>query len=241
MPLRKRETEKPRARVVRPPRRAECVDKHVIAVGFDLYDRRAVLKGNNQPEPGEPARGVGPLKAPWQNEGDRPLPWVMTDIGRSVLKGQLVLPNMCPKLPAFIPQPGHGRWQNPRPGDRIRLKARPGIYSVFVDDLDCSTDKIRILKTVRLFVESGDCDFVGASYIAMGGGPPRPYIEADVVYPEPKGWSLQPHPIIFGGRLIVRNAKPSVILVSVWKRPAPGEKKRVRTNYAIIRVLINPK
>lgn len=221
-------------------RKRRHVHKHVIAVGFDIFDQRQILNGANNPEPGEPAMGVGALAAPWAAQGDRPLAWVLTSVGRDVLRGNVQLPNVCPNLQATIPQPAHGNWRNPRAGDVIRIRIDPGIYSMFVDDLDCSTHEIEIIKNVRLFSERGNCRFVGGSQVQLPGRPPRPFIDQNLRYTEPRGWSLQPSPVIFGGQLNVPDRLPSVITVSILKQPANPERDFVFTNLDIIRVHINP-
>jgi hypothetical protein len=225
----------------RPLKARRKVCKHVVAIAFDIFDQRAILKPNRNPEPGEPVRGVGPLNAPWNGSGDRPLAWAMTALGRDVLQGQLQLPDICPNLLARVPQPGHGRWRNPRANDIIRIRISPGIYTMFVDDLDCSTHKVDIIKSVRIFSAEGNCDFVGGGYVQVPGEQnPRPYLLKDVAFTEPKGWSLQPAPITFGGQLIIPDIVPAVLTVSIDKRAANPEQDAVYTNGDSIRILINP-
>jgi hypothetical protein len=236
MPAKRRtpRKEKPGARRVRRPEQQrvqeppqEKVRKIVYAIGFDLYDNRTVLRWpGGGAEPGEPARGVGPLKAPWNGQGNRPLPWAETPHAQP-------LPPVCPDPQAQIPQPAHNRWQNSR--GRIALKIDPGMYSIYLDDLDCSSADVRIWKGVELRVARGNIRFAGP-------GDGRQLVWRSKVYLEPKGWSLQPAPIIFGGRLMVGDNLPAAIEVNIFKC---AENANPDGSYNVlgsggIEVLINP-
>ena len=190
--------------------------------------------------PGEPAIGVGGLAPPWQTEGDRPLPWALTPAGKALIGKPIA--SVCPDLAGTVPRPGHGRWRNPR--EKIRLRMDPGIYSFYVDDLDCSSDAVEILKFVQLIVWTGDCDFSSGGrqgFVRPDGTRfERPAVFKIVTFLEPQGWSLQPSPIVFPGELVVPNRKPSRIKINILKTGAnPGD--RVSGHQQQIEVLINPR
>ena len=221
------------------PEEVRTVNKFIVAIGFDIFfDTRGVLLPPGKAfEPGEPDRGVGLLAAPWAGKSDRPLPWDLTPTGRAVLAGNVALPPQCPRPAAQIPQPAHGRWRNPRP---IRLQVDPGIYTVYVDDLDCSSDYVRIRKEVEMVVIAGTCDFVGLKRIIGPNNRPIPWTRQEVLYEEPAGWSLEPNPVIFGGELIVKDKNPSIIRVRVLKKAADWPKDQVVAKAEVIQVQINP-
>lgn len=223
-----------------PPRDGVEAKKLILAVGFDVHRVRALLRRNGNPLPGEPAIGVGALAPPWQNEGDRPLPWALTPAGRALLGKPIA--GVCPDFPGHVPQPAHARFENPR--EKIRLKMDPGIYSFFVDDLDCGSDAVEILKFVQIIVWTGDCDFASGGrqgFVTPDGTRfERPAIFKIVPYLEPKGWSLQPSPILFPGELIVQNRRPSRIKINILKAGAnPGD--RVTGHQQQVEILINPR
>ena len=165
--------------------------KDVVAIGFDIVGTRAVVGAGGAVEPGEPDNGPGRLSPPMGDNLDRPLPWALTPFGQRVWNGTVALAPDCGNLPGTLPQPAHGRWANPR---QIVLQVPPGFNSVYVDDLDCSSGEVDIRKEVQLEVIKGQCAFVG---------PFPPSTREEVTFTEPKGWSIQPAPVVFGGRLIV--------------------------------------
>ncbi len=220
------------------PEDVRTVNKCIVAVGFDIFNIRGVLLPVGRAlEPGEPARGVGALAVPWAGMGDRPLPWDLTPTGRAVLAGNVALPPQCPNPAAQIPQPAAVPWGNPR---TIRLQVDPGIYTVFVDDLDCSSDKVRIRKEVEMVVIAGTCDFVGLGRIIGPNNQPIPWTRQEVLYEEPAGWSLESAPVIFGGELIVKDRNPSTIRVRVNKKAADWPKDQLVAKAEVIQVQINP-
>ena len=208
-------------------------NKYIVAIAFDIVGLRSVLRpGGNPPvaEPGEPSPGTGLLLPPMGDALDRPLPWSLTPTGVMALAGLIALPPNCPNLAAQIPQPVHGRWRNPRD---IVLEAAPGIHSFFVDDLDCSSGKVEIRKEVEVRVINGPCTFAG----------PQPnWTREEVTFTEPMGWSIQPAPVIFAGRLNVPNALNTCTLsVRVIKKAANWPDEHVTgRNFETIRVVINP-
>lgn len=154
-----------------------------------------------------------------------------------MLAGTVALPAQCPNPRAQIPQPSHGRWRNPR---NIRLRLDPGFYSIFVDDLDCSADKIRIRKEVELVVTAGTCDFVSGGRIIGPNNLPIPWTRQEALYEERRGWSLQPAPVVFGGELIVKDRNPATIRVRVNKSAVDWPKDQVVAKAEIVLVQINP-
>lgn len=208
-------------------------NKYIVAIAFDIFNQRSVIKPGAAPpaaELGEPSQGVGRLLPPMGDAKDRPLPWVLTPTGKKVLAGRIVLPPDCQKLVAHVPQPAHGRWRNPRD---IILNVAPGIYSFFVDDLDCSSGKVDIRKEVELRVVAGPCTFVGQQ--------PN-WTREEVVFTEPKGWSIQPAPVVFGGRLIVPNLPNHCTLsLRIIKKAEKWPEEHVMgNNFETIKVVINP-
>ena len=207
-------------------------EKYVVAIGFDVFDTRGVLGGGGRLEPGEPSQGTGQLLPPLGDGQDRPLPWSLTPTGKAVKAGGLVLPPDCAGLAAQIPQPAHRRWTNPRD---IVLQVGPGSYSVFVDDLDCSTGEVEIRKQVELRVTAGGCRFAG--------NPPADWTQQQVIFTEPKGWSIQPSPVIFGGELMVPNPflAPCDVAVQVIKSAKNWPDEHVQgKNYDMILVRLVP-
>jgi hypothetical protein len=131
---------------------------------------------------------------------------------------------LCADVAGHIPQPAHGRWRNPRAPIKLRLD--PGPYSIFVDDLDCSSAPVSITKWVRVVVRSGDCDLASGNiaYIYSpedGQVLELPSVMKIVQYDEPKGWSLEPSPVIFPGELIVSNltSRLEVTVDKMWHLP----------------------
>lgn len=173
------------------------VTKGLVGIGVDTDRLRAVI---SPVEPGEPMVGLGPLAAPWAAAGDRPLPWALTA-------------NPAPAVPECVdavgnlPQPGHGNWANPR-GPITLVVSQPEVpVSLFVDDLDCSTDPVNVVKTVTLTVTAGDCNFAGAAST-----------QAVVDESEVAGWNLPSAPVGFLDALTMGEG-PCTVQVEVAKEP----------------------
>ena len=206
--------------------------KDIVAIGFDVVDSRAVLRASTGvAEVGEPEPGTGLLKPPMGDGKDRPLPWNVTPFGVMAWLGVFPMPEHCANTAATIPQPAHGRWANPRD---IVLEVAPGFQSVYVDDLDCSSGDVEIRKEVQMDIHEGGCTFVG---------PVPSTTRQEVTYPEPKGWSVQPNPVVFGGILNVP-APPAecVIRVQVLKKAANWPAEDIEgAHYQTIRVRLRSK
>ena len=128
------------------------IEAAVPAVGTDVDGLRAVAA---PAEPGEPGDGLGPLAAPWDDAGDRPLPWADTD--------ELAIGiGACDDLDGHRPQPGHDNWSNPR--SPITLVAGDAdAVSLVIDALVCAADDVAVDvdTTVTATVTDGDCHFDG--------------------------------------------------------------------------------